>query len=247
MAAKDNLDRILKQWPFEPDTVKVRVVRGKDGREVLQMRVDMGVLQLEMEGRPDGSRPHDFDSYYDYLRDEADGDDHLELSPEQIAEVDREFVQFYHRRICWLTLREFRRAIEDADHTLSLMDLCRDLAPDEESALAREQYRPFVLFHRIQASALEQLDADAPEAAIRELNRGLEQLRELFVWHNAEELFDEDDLVVQLVNLRESLRDHYHVGRTLEERLQEAVASEEYELAAWLRDELARRGSHSRR
>ena len=29
-----------------PDTVKVRVCQGADGRDVLQMRLDMGILQL---------------------------------------------------------------------------------------------------------------------------------------------------------------------------------------------------------
>ena len=30
------------------------------------------------------------------------------MTEEQCQEVDREFVQFYHRRVCWLTLREYR-------------------------------------------------------------------------------------------------------------------------------------------
>lgn len=38
--------------------------------------------------------------------------------------------------------------------------------------------------------------------------------------------------MARLKNLRESVRDHYHVGRTLEERLKEAIAGEQYELAA---------------
>ena len=38
----------------------------------------------------------------------------LVLSEEQCLEADREFVQFYHRRICWLTLRHYARALADA-------------------------------------------------------------------------------------------------------------------------------------
>jgi protein-arginine kinase activator protein McsA len=41
--------------------------------------------------------------------------------------------------------------------------------------------------------------------------------------------------------MRESLRQHFHVGRTLEEQLTDAIASEKYELAAQIRDELAKR------
>ena len=30
------------------------MVKAADGRQVIQMRIDLGVLQLEPEGRPDG-------------------------------------------------------------------------------------------------------------------------------------------------------------------------------------------------
>ncbi len=53
------------------------------------------------------------------------GDDFV-LSEEQCAEADREFVQFYQRRLCWLALREFSHAVADADHTtLAFMDFSR--------------------------------------------------------------------------------------------------------------------------
>lgn len=241
MSRYQSIERILSDWPYDPESVNVRVVRGDDSRDVIQMRVDLGLLQMETSGRPDGVRPQGCETYFDYLVNETICNDEFEMSEEQCREVDREFVQFYHRRVCWLTLREYARAMADADHTLALMDFCRDHSPDAEWTMAHEQYRPFVLFHRIQAAALEQLDREDAEAAVHTINLGLEQLRELFVEHDAEEMFDDNELVVRLTELRESLRDNYHVGRTLEEQLQDAVAGEHYELAARLRDELARR------
>ncbi len=56
-----------------------------------------------------------------------------------------------------------------------------------------------------------------------------------------EEPFEEDELVVQLRRLQEWLREHYDVGRTLAEQLADAVAHEQYEVAARLRDEIAKR------
>ena len=53
--------------------------------------------------------------------------------------------------------------------------------------------------------------------------------------------FDQDELVGQLAVMKESLREEYRVGKTLAEQLADAVASEEYERAARLRDEIARR------
>ncbi len=241
MSRNQSIDRILTDWPYDPGNVNVRIVRGDDSRDVIQMRVDMGLLQMETRGRPDGSRPKGYESYFDYLVSQTIRDDEFEMTEEQCLEADREFVQFYHRRVCWLTLREYGRAVADADHTLALMDFCLDHSPDDEWTMTHEQYRPFVLFHRIQAAALEQLDQQAAEAAVHTINVGLDHLRELFVEHDAEDMFDDNELVVRLTELRESLRDNYRVGRTLEEQLQDAVACEQYELAAKIRDELARR------
>ena len=142
---------------------KRRLVRTADGREVLQMRVEMGVLQLETAGRPDGQRPGGAETYFDApVELGRQGGDDFELNADQCAEADREFMQFYHRRVCWLALREFRRAAADADHTLGFMDFVRDHSPDEEWTASHEQYRPFVLFHRTQASTLATLEEIGP-------------------------------------------------------------------------------------
>jgi hypothetical protein len=107
--------------------------------------------------------------------------------------------------------------------------------------MTHEQYRPFVMFHQIQAAAFEQLESSGAERAVEAINQGLEQLRVLFVEHDAEDEFDDNELIERLVELRESLREKYSVGQTLREKLAEAVAAEQYELAAQLRDELASR------
>jgi hypothetical protein len=242
MSKPEHIDDILSDWPYDPYSLGVRIIQGSDGRDLLQMRIDMGVLQLEMEGRPDGSQPEGFESYYDFLAQEAlhQGED-FQLDEQQCNEVDREFVQFYHRRICWLRLQNYARAVDDANHTLALMDFCKHHSPDEQWTLSHEQYRPFVMFHRIQASALSRLEDEAAEAAVHEINRGLDDLKTVFEEYEAEEQFDDDELVTRLKDLRETLRKEYSVGRTLHEQLADAVASEQYELAARLRDELARR------
>ena len=53
----EDLDSILSAWPFEHGSVQVRVIRGTDGRSVLQLRLDLGILQMEIQGRPDGKKP----------------------------------------------------------------------------------------------------------------------------------------------------------------------------------------------
>jgi len=243
MPRKKNIDRVLRDWPYRPETVNVRMVPGDDGRDVIQMRIDMGLLQMEAVGRPDGTVPHGYETYYDYLVSLEFREEDFELDDDQCMEVDREFVQFYHRRICWLALREFDQARIDAEHTLALMDFCAAHSPDDHWTATHEQYRPFVLFHRIQAAALAELEEDSAEGAIHEINAGLAELEELFEKNDLGELFEENELVAKLTELRESLRDHYQIDRTLHEQLEDAVAREEYELAARIRDELARRST----
>lgn len=236
-----HLDRQLKQWKFDPHTLSVRIVKGGDGRDVIQMRVDMGILQLETTNRPDGDSPHKHPSYLDYLVNRRLEDAEFELDENECNEVDREFMQFYHRRICWLRLQFYRRAVMDADHTLKLMEVAHQHSPDDDWASSHEQYRPFVWFHRTQAEALAELEENGAEEAVQAVTRGLDAIREIFVEHDVEEQFESDELVVRLVELRESLRREYDVGRTLQEQLDEAVQKEQYERAAELRDELAKR------
>jgi len=198
-------------------------------------------LQLETEHRPDGSRPHGAETLFEYLQAQSRIDPDFELNAESCQEADREFVQFYHRRICWLSLREYRRAVADADHSLAFMDFVRGHSPDDEWTMTHEQYRPFVLFHRVQAGGLAELEENGPEAAIREINAGLDRFRAMYEMYDAGEKYEDDELVARLIELKESLREHYRVGRTLDEQLADAVAAEKYELAAQLRDQMARR------
>lgn len=244
MSRRRDIDELLNQWAFQPGEVMARLIKAADGREVVQMRVDMGVLQMEVQGRPDGSKPEGADTYFDFLLATViqEGDTFV-LNAPQCAEVDREFVQFYHRRICWLALKKFPEAARDADHTLGLMDFVKRHSPDEQWTLSHEQYRPFVLFHKVQAAALAELESHGAEAAIDEINRGLDNFRQIFEQYEVAEKFDEDELVRRLQELQTSLREHYHVERTLFERLADAVAAEQYELAAQLHDEIAKRQS----
>lgn len=239
MSKSEDIDHILNSWTFDPIGNNVRKIN-LEQRDVLQMRVDMGLLQLEVSGRPDGTQPNGATTYLEFLRsEEVRLGDELVLNEEQCIEVDREFVQFYHRRVCWLQLKEFDRAVADADHTLTLMNFCQNHSPSEQWTLSHEQYRPFVLYHRTQAAALDLLQHDnGPELAIEEVNQGMDKLRELFVQYEAEEQFEDDELVQRLDEFRENLRNRYDVGQTLQEQLAEAINSEQYELAAKLRDKL---------
>lgn len=243
---REDIDDILSQWDYDDEQVVTRIIHADDGREVVQMRLDLGLLQMEMSDRPDGRRPDGFVTYLDCLsdrREQANGE--YELSEEECSEVDRELLQFYHRRVCWLALREFSRAAKDARHTLALMDFAHDTSPCEDWSRSHEHHRPLVLFHLAQAAALQQLASSGPGAAIARLDRGVVHIRELAEYHRAAyhtgEPRGSNELITRLEELRDAIREQYSVHSSLEEKLTEAVATEDYEKAARLRDELDRR------
>ena len=60
---------LLNGWEFNPDEFLARRIRTGKGEEKLQIRIDMGGLQLELSGRPDGQTPHDCPSLLDYYQD----------------------------------------------------------------------------------------------------------------------------------------------------------------------------------
>lgn len=242
---RQDIDLILNDWEYKPNIVQARLVEARDGRQVIQMRIDLGVLQLEITERPDGTRPHGHSTYFAYLKEQArlarqSGENFL-MTEEQCLEADREFVQYYHRRICWLALRHYARAIQDADHTLQFMDFVKNNSPSDEYTYAHEQYRGFVLFQRTQAAAAMQVEKEKPEAAIDEVRNGLNRIRDFFAAYDQEEAMEEDGMVQHLRRIETTLREQFHISATLEEQLEEAVANEDYEKAAQLRDQLRKR------
>jgi hypothetical protein len=348
-----DIDEALRGWPSDPNPsgLAVREISARNGRTLLQIRVELGILQLEVQGRPDGTRPHGFPTYLDYLRFRAreyeldrrsarrrprdldwasvsgpDWDESEEagkgiagldseseplfdpLPPPEVdstrsaqahdrwtmnrdhhRQVDREFLQFYHRRIAWLALRRYDQALRDAEHSLALMDfVTRHSAP--EMPPLHERFRPLVLFHRAQAAAALALEEHRPDDALDALAEGMQRIEEhrlrfqgsplgllgdeedlamppglavagsedalslpLSTSESGDELDDtlselgegevvsSRSLVAQLRKLDAEIRHAFEVPRTLLEQLQDAVAREDYETAAVLRDQIKAR------
>ena len=249
-----DIDEALQGWPFEPESGEpaARQVKARDGRQVLQIRVELGLLQMEVEGRPDGGRPHGFPSYLEYLRNRAAAKSSSSgskgrvwsMSKDHRAESDREFAQFSHRRVAWLALKKYDKALEDAEHSLALMDFILQHGADADYIASHERIRGLVLFHRTQAAAalaLERFKYDEAIDAVREgMSRLVEHQRAWSVDNDADETPNES-LIEQLRSLEDDIRKNFGVEKTLREQLDEAVADEDYERAARLRDQIKAR------
>src|SRR5687767_10449365 len=103
MSSKD-LRQITDDWSYEPGQIHVRKIRGMDNRIKIQMRVDLGVLQMEVDGRPDGRRPYNHESYLDYQLERSEAHNRRNgtdlgfvLDTEECREVREEALQYYQR------------------------------------------------------------------------------------------------------------------------------------------------------
>ena len=254
-----DIDEAIQGWPYDPEPGEVvaREVRARDGRMVLQIRVELGLLQLEIEGRPDGVRPHNFATYLDFLRHRAAARGLApggkaptwEMEAIHCAEADREFMQFYHRRIAWLSLQRYDQALKDSEHTLALMDFVARHSPTTEYVVTHERFRGLVLFHRTQAMAALALEKRKPEKAVDAVHDGIARL----IAHGESLATDRDSddsvndpLIEQLRVLENEIRKNFAVAKTLKEQLDEAVATEDYERAARIRDLIKLRGGAKR-
>lgn len=248
-----DIDDALAEWPYDPEpgAIKAREVRGRDNRVLVQIRLELGLMQMESEGRPDGGKPHGFATFLDYLmhkaaRDlKAEPDSVWAMTGEQCLETDREISQFYHRRVAWLSLQRYERALADADHALKIMDFVDRFGPGEEYKISHERYRGLVLFHRTQAAVALSLSQQKPELAIDAIRDGKERLsRHHKNWRSRviEDDTPNEQLLEQLSVLEDEVRRNYSVAKTLREQLEEAVAAEDYEAAARIRDQMKERG-----
>ena len=247
-----DIDEALQGWAFDPESGAARQIKARDGRPILQVRVELGLLQMEVEGRPDGGRPHGFPTYLEYLRGRANAKGSgfgskgkgWSMSKEQRAEADREFVQFDHRRGAWLELQKYDKALGDADHSLALMDFILKYGLDPEYVSAHERLRGLVVYHRTQAGAALALERLKPDEAIDVVREGMQRLAEhqrAWARDNDADETPNEALIEQLRSLEDDIRKNFAVEKTLREQLDEAVADEDYELAARLRDQIKAR------
>ncbi len=244
---QDDFSDLLRRWPHEPGRINARVITGLDGREKIQVRLELGVLQMEMEGRPDGNPPRGHDcqlarhraAFERYVRD-AGMSTGFVLSADDCRELREEAVQFYHRYVALFALHDYQRVVRDTTHNLELLDLCRNYAAEEYDRTVLEQFRPSLIMMRTRAEADMAIADKAPRQALAALDRGLNELREAFDEAGRGEEFQDSNEAQLLRGMRDALIPKLPVSQRgeLEERLHAALAAENYELAAILRDEL---------
>ncbi|MFQ5423933.1 MAG: UvrB/UvrC motif-containing protein [Phycisphaerae bacterium] len=245
--ASHDLRRILAGWDYEPNQITVRKVAGDDGSVKIQMRLPLGVLQMEDAGRPDGARPFGFDSLLDYH--EHRSQEHVrkngtalgfELTPEECRALRDESEMYYHRYLAEFVLEEFEGVAKDTARNLGIVDLCRRYAREESDRVCLEQYRPYLIMMNTRAQTHLALRNGALKTALARVDAGMGAIHELLVDVGQEDAFEELTEVSILLALRGEIAARLPADpvERIEREIEKAVREERYEDAAALRDRM---------
>lgn len=245
-----DISRLLQEWDYEPGQVVARRFKGRDGRERIQLRVDLGILQMLAEGRPDGKRPMGQESWYDFYRLRAGLQDGksppFQLKSEDCARLQQESIQYHHRYICLFQLGDYDAVVRDADRNLAVFEFVAQHAESNEIAWSVQLFTPQLLMMRTRAMGTRALKAGLHDDVLTHIDQGIEALEAFYRAHDREDLLDQSGELNSLKQWRAEiegkrpLSEHERLRRELEE----AIRIEDYEAAARLRDRMKKlRGS----
>lgn len=247
-----DLDELTAGWECPPGQLRARVVVGRDGQEFLQLRVDLGVMQMNLAGRPDGERYRGFPGVRDYVEHELCVVD-PQFDPQAWQDLDRELQQTNYRRMAFaaaaedalqgndeaVATRYLTHALADVESCLGQITLLRRHGKDDDGHAA---LLPTLVFDRARLVAQLRIIEGRFEEAIEDAETGASALEEALAELGYDDEHREDDPGLRyLRTLGMQLRREYGVAHTLREQLDEALANEDYEAAARLRDELKAR------
>ncbi|MDQ6809949.1 MAG: UvrB/UvrC motif-containing protein [Verrucomicrobiota bacterium] len=237
-----DLQTLLQDWPHESGNIKVRKILGLDGKEKLQLRIDLGMLQMELAGRPDGERPHNCESLLVYhqrraARFAARGDSY-ELNGDQCSELQQEGIQYYHRYLSLFQINDFHGVIRDTQRNLDLFAFVADHAEREELGWSFQQFRPYVLMMHTRAKASLLLGDGKFRDAIEEIETGRDAIQEFFAGSPMPEMAQKSSELAFLEEWLEEVSAKRPLSKLeiMQREMDAAIATERYERAAELRD-----------
>lgn len=243
-----DISQILDQWDYQPGQVVVRKFRGKDGTEKIQLRVDLGLLQMNAQGRPDGKRPFGHESLLHHHLNQLEkfrashngNDEGFKLKGEECAKLQQEAIQYHHRYICLFQLGDYEEVVRDTDRNLEAFDLVQNYAESDELSWALQQFRPQLLMMRIRAKGALALKSNNYDNAIHLIENALNELRTFYREHGRQDLLDHSGEIHSLETWLQEVQTKRPLSERerLENALDEAVRNEDYEKAAQVRDAL---------
>ncbi|MEM8866625.1 MAG: UvrB/UvrC motif-containing protein [Planctomycetota bacterium] len=262
-----DITSLLEGWDFKPDEITVRSITGEDGKEKLQLRIDLGLMQLEIDGRPDGKQIHGFESCLEWHRHQQEEHDSANpdgapyaLDSEDCAELMREGVQYYHRYISFWHTSRYELCARDTKRNLKLFAFVREHAKYDRDKLQFDQWRPYVTMMHARAVGTPLVELQQWDAAIGAIDAAIRGIKQFLADYGQEEQADKMGELAFLRRWRKEVakaassdKDKPVIAGLADEDTSEedpvervqaelaaAVEEERYEDAARLRDELRR-------
>jgi len=239
-----DLNDLLGDWPHEPGMIKVRKILGNDGKEKIQLRIDLGLIQMETTGRPDGQEPHNFESLLEYHRSRArraekKGEKYM-LTAEQVGELQQEGIQYYHRYISFFQLNDYVGVIRDTQRNLDMFDFVAEHADREELIGTVEQFTPYVLMMNTRGKASIEIERENFPGAIAKIEEGMEKIRAFFNNVESPDAVANSPELGFLGEWLEEIRARTPLTKLekMQREMDNAIANEAYERAAELRDQI---------
>ncbi len=243
-----DISELLANWDYQPGQVVARRFKGKDGTEKVQLRVDLGILQMNAEGRPDGKRPLGHESWFDFQQDrlrqhreDNDGDDEeFALDSEACAKLQQESIQYHHRYICYFQLEDFKAVERDCERNLQLFEFAAEFAETDELAWSLLQFAPQLLMIRTRARGTAALRKKRFTAAIKAIEEGIEELESFYRENEREDLLENSGEISSLRGWMSEVQQKKPLSELekLQRALDEAIQVEDYEKAAQVRDQM---------
>ncbi len=244
---RNDISELLRSWEYDiRQEMMVRRIRGIDERMKIQMRLDLGILQMEEEGRPDGKKPHGKTSLLDYFEHIVDkmkrkygSASDFTLDKDDCYALQQEGIQYYYRYLCFFQLGDYKRAERDTARNLRLFDFVKGYAAEEKYIEEFEQYRPYVMMMNTRARVLGALKSKNVPRAVDEINQGIDRLERVYDKGPHHHGGPKAEVAFLKNWADEIVKRHTPTKKQrLVEELKRAVEQEEFERAAKLRDRL---------
>ena len=249
MNSNNDISEVIRDWEYQPGQISARKIKGKDGKEKIQMRVELGLIQMETEGRPDGKRPYGKESLLEYhlsrleeYRAKHSSTKGFRLNKDECEDLYREALEYYQRYLSLFSLKDYEGVIRDTERNLRVHNLAESYAADEEYRRVFTKYVPYMIMMNAKARALIDLEKEQYHKALMETKRGIQRIDEFFKDRGQPESSEGSEEIANLRELSEEIRRKKPLTELdkLKLELEEAVEREDFEKAAKLRDVIRR-------
>ena len=244
MSSSNDLTPILKDWQWQSGVFGVRTLSGHDGRLLLQVRLELGIIQMEADGRPDGNASGGFGSVLDRVRSHVATPGGARLGAQDASDLGGEILLYRQRAMACAVLELWPRVRRDALHNIEILDVLWTHGPENTERGRNELWRANEIKMHARAEVAMALAAGRKVEAGLAIDRALESLEKSFQRAGAAKEFERAIETQYLRGLRESLTLKLPASQRLEleRRMLIAIGCENFELAAILRDELRQMG-----